>query len=227
MRKIFCAVVVVCLVRAAWGDVFVNEIDYDQPGVDTAEFIELAGTAGVNLSGWMLELVNGADNSTYLSILLPNYTFSDQTGSGWGFFVLGRPSVPNMNYDFGADASVQNGSPDGVRLLNPSLAVVHYVSYEGAMPGATDIVPIGVQDDNVLSGSSIYKTGSGSSPGDFSWAYGANSDTPGTLNPGQTLTAVPEPVGMMWAGIAAMGLLRRRRNRRAGAGTRGVFEIAA
>src|ERR671928_182837 len=39
----------------------INEIDYDQPGTDTAEFIELKnnGANGVNLDPYSLVLVNG------------------------------------------------------------------------------------------------------------------------------------------------------------------------
>ena len=43
----------------------INEIDYDQPSTDTAEFIEIRNndTAAANLLGWTLELVNGSGAS--------------------------------------------------------------------------------------------------------------------------------------------------------------------
>ncbi len=190
--------------------IIINEIDYDQPGTDTAEFIELAANAGTNLNGWTLELVNGADNLVYSTIALPNFTFTDQTGGGWGFFVLGRSTVANMNYDLLVDGSIQNGAPDGARLIDPGANVTQFVSYEGTMPGANDIVPTGILDDNVLAGTSIYKTGTGSDYADFTWAYGPpNTITPGALNPGQSL--VPEPATLSLAVITASLLFRRRR----------------
>lgn len=39
----------------------INEVDYDQPGTDTAEFVEIKNVGGssIALSGWNLVLVNG------------------------------------------------------------------------------------------------------------------------------------------------------------------------
>lgn len=38
--------------------VFINEIHYDNAGTDTGEFVEIAGPAGTDLSGWTLVLHN-------------------------------------------------------------------------------------------------------------------------------------------------------------------------
>ena len=48
----------------------INEIDYDQPSTDTAEFIEIRnnGSSPVDLAGWTLELVNGNGGSVYNTI---------------------------------------------------------------------------------------------------------------------------------------------------------------
>ncbi len=208
----FCAIFVGMCCASAHAAVFINEIDYDQPGVDNAEFIELAGTAGTNLSGWSLQLMNGATDMSYGTVTLPNFTFTDETGTGWGFFVAGRPSVVGNDFDLGADNSVQNGPSDGAQLIDPSSAIVQYVEYGGtALTGPNDITPVGVADGNVLANTSIYKTGTGSSFGDFTWDNQFGMNTPGALNPGETLTAVPEPVGLslVVGAILAMG---RRRN---------------
>jgi hypothetical protein len=201
---IFCA--------SAHAALFINEIDYDQPGVDSAEFIELAGTAGTNLNGWTIQLMNGADNLPYGNITLPSFTFTDETGTGWGFFVAGRPSVPGNDFDLGADNSVQNGTSDGMQLIDPSSAIVQYVEYAGtALTGPNDISPAGIVDGNVLANTSIYKTGMGSAFGDFSWDNQFGMITPGALNPGETLTAVPEPVGLLVIGVAILAVRRTRR----------------
>jgi hypothetical protein len=47
--------------EAASTTLVINEIDYDQPGTDAAEFIELknVGSSAIGLSGYSVELVNG------------------------------------------------------------------------------------------------------------------------------------------------------------------------
>jgi hypothetical protein len=44
--------------------VFINEFHYDNTGGDTGEFIEIAGPAGTDLTGWSIVLYNGANGST-------------------------------------------------------------------------------------------------------------------------------------------------------------------
>jgi len=205
------AVCALAAVPAARGTVFINEVDYDQPvGVDTAEFIELAGTAGTNLSGWAITLLNGTVTpltpASYQSFALPNFTFADETGTGWGFCVLGRPTVPNSDYDLGADSFVQNGPNDGIQLFNVS-TLVQCLSYEGSIAGETHAIPTTLADDDASVGTSLYMTGTGAGPDDFTWAFGGN--TPGGLNPGQML--VPEPAGLVAIAGAAVVLRRRRR----------------
>jgi hypothetical protein len=55
---------------AASTTLVINEIDYDQPSTDTAEFLEISNisTAPVNLNGSTVELVNGSDGLVYLTI---------------------------------------------------------------------------------------------------------------------------------------------------------------
>jgi hypothetical protein len=200
----FCA----CVSRSDAATIFINEIDYDNVGSDTNEFIEIAGNAGANLNGYVLELVNGATNVVYQTIPLPNYTFPDFTNTGWGFFVLGAPTIaPPPDYVFPSGDFVQNGAPDGIRLLDPGFNVVHYVSYEGTMVGATDVIPPAVQDNNTVHGS-ISKTGPTSGPHSGQWVF-ANSPTPGFLNGGQDI--IPEPGTLSVALVGACALLRRRR----------------
>ena len=41
--------------------VFFNEFHYDNSGADTNEKIEIAGTAGTDLTGWKVYLYNGVN----------------------------------------------------------------------------------------------------------------------------------------------------------------------
>ena len=58
---LLAAVILLGSASLAFAGVVINEVDYDQPGADNGEFIELynCGVATVDLTGWTLELVNG------------------------------------------------------------------------------------------------------------------------------------------------------------------------
>lgn len=100
-----------------------SELHYDNFGQDGGERIEVAGPAGSDLTGWRVVLYNGADGRAYntrtLSGAIPT------TCTTRGVVVLSYPSD-----------GIQNGSPDGLALVNASGAVVEFLSYEGAMLAA-------------------------------------------------------------------------------------------
>jgi len=117
--------------------VWINELHYDNQGADSGEFVEVAGTAGVSLSGWTLVTYNG------------------NGGRKYGAVALGG-TIPNTQSVFGVLAfdlpGLQNGSPDGLALVDAAGVVVQFLSYEGrftAADGAAfDIVSadIGVEE---------------------------------------------------------------------------------
>jgi len=157
--------------------VFVNEIHYDNDGTDTNEGIEIAGTAGTDLTGWTLELYNGNGGSLYSTVNLSG-TLADQNGGfGTKFF---------------AEAGVQNGSPDGIALIDDTGAVVQFLSYEGSFTavggtanGLTS-TDIGVSESSSTPiGHSLQLTGTGSSYEEFTWAAAATS-TYDAVNNNQT-----------------------------------------
>ena len=101
----------------------INEIDYDNVGTDTAEFIELynGGSAAVPLSGLSLVFVNGANNTVYTTVDLgPAGTIMPGQ-----YLVVGATAVVldaargRAQIDAGAVTNyIQNGSPDGMALVN-------------------------------------------------------------------------------------------------------------
>jgi len=129
----------VSVVEVATADgVVINEVDYDQPGADSAEFIELynASASAVDLSVIRLEIINGANpsspaNSFELSEVAPSLA------SG-AFLVLANPGVTVAAGALRAEIPlnfIQNGSPDGVRLIHTGTgAVIDALSYEGTIP---------------------------------------------------------------------------------------------
>ncbi|MGB5930045.1 MAG: endonuclease/exonuclease/phosphatase family protein, partial [Cyclobacteriaceae bacterium] len=163
---------------------FINEIHYDNSGSDTNEGVEIAGLAGLDLTGWTLVAYNGNDGSPYNTVNL-NGVLADDT-NGWGL-------------QFYAISGLQNGSPDGIALVDDEGTVVQFLSYEGsfvASGGPADGMTsedIGVSESSGTAvGFSLQLIGTGSAYADFTWA-GPLTSTYGAANTGQTFVA-PEPV---------------------------------
>ena len=181
--------------------VFINEIHYDNTGGDEGEFVEIAGPAGTNLSGYELVFYNGSGGADYdsdvLSGTIPN------EGSGFGaiaFFVEG----------------IQNGAPDGVALYEGA-TLIEFLSYEGSfVANGASSVDIGVSEGSSTAiGDSLQRTGSGTLGADFQWT-GPQVDSPGALNEGQTFETGDPAIGLAIApgsvaesdgAMAAVGML--------------------
>ena len=107
------------LLSSLYSQLWINEIDYDQPGTDNGEFIEIAGPAG-SYSNVSIELINGNSGSVYDTIELGTITLSNQV-NGYGFYT-----------EYFASNGLQNGAPDGAQLsINGS--IVDAVAYEGSL----------------------------------------------------------------------------------------------
>jgi len=111
-----------CCATVQAQDVFISEFHYDNAGSDSGEFVEVAGVAGTDLSGYSLLLYNGNGGGLYDTVALSGVIDDEGAGSGaLAFFVTG----------------IQNGSPDGLALTDPTGALVEFLSYEGVFM-ATD-----------------------------------------------------------------------------------------
>ena len=159
--------------------VFVNEFHYDNTGTDTGEAIEIAGPAGTNLTGWSIVLYNGANGLSYSSTPLSG-TISDQ-GSGYGTVTVSYPTN-----------GIQNGSPDGIALVDSTNTVRQFVSYEGsftALDGPANgmtTTDIGVSEpSDTPVGYSLQLAGTGNQYEDFGWSAAA-PNTFGAINTNQT-----------------------------------------
>src|SRR5262245_35351217 len=132
---------------AALAQVVVNEIDYDQPSTDTAEFIEIrnAGSSPVELTGYALKLYNGGVSpvAQYRDIPLPSTTLAP----GAYLVVCGNAAtVFPCDLDVAPDTDlIQNGAPDAVALVNGA-TIVDMVSYEGNTVGFTEGSGTGLED---------------------------------------------------------------------------------
>jgi hypothetical protein len=117
----------------------INEVDYDQAGNDTLEFIEIYNNTGgpVSLVGVKVALVNGMNSATYANIDL-----SGQVALAQGQYLLvanpgvvAPPNVLKVNLN---NDTIQNGAPDGIALVDTiGVKLLDAISYEGSMTNAT------------------------------------------------------------------------------------------
>jgi predicted extracellular nuclease len=168
--------------------VFINELHYDNTGTDAGEFVEVAGPAGTDLTGWTIVLYNGADNAPYDTDALLG-TLANDTGTGFGFATIDYPSN-----------GIQNGAPDGVALVDGNGDLVQFLSYEGRMTASSGPAAGQTSTDMGVSengsgpvGESLQLTGTGGSYGDFTWAPSA-AETPGAANIDQDFVASGDPL---------------------------------
>jgi len=189
--------------------VFINEIHYDNVNADTGEGVELAGTAGVDLTGWSVVLYNGGSGAAYGTLELTG-TLEDQA-DGYGFTLATFSSV-----------RMQNGSPDGIALIDDTNTVVQFLSYEGSFTAidgfasGTTSSDIGVKESGKTPlGYSLQLTGSGRFYEDFTWENPA-VNTFGTINNDQSFSPIPIP-GALWllcSGIVGLvGFTNSKKNR--------------
>ena len=100
----------------------INEVDVDQAGTDTQEFVEIydGGVGNVSLNGMTLVLFNGATDTAYTVVTFGPSDFTDSRG----FFVVGDSAVsPTPNKLFStASNSIQQGQ-DAVALYSGAFSV--------------------------------------------------------------------------------------------------------
>jgi hypothetical protein len=180
----------------------INEVDYDQPGTDTDEFIEIynASAGAISLTDVSLFLVNGSNSNDYLEVDL------SVSGSlaGGAYLVIGSqsllsgvpPGVARIAFDLPSD-NVQNGAPDGIALVDTASAtLIDALSYEGEITAATiggefgilgifnlvEGTPASAQDTNASPGSlSRSPNGSDTDDADTDWIF-SSTPTPGAPN---------------------------------------------
>jgi len=87
----------------------INEVDADQSGTDSAEFVEISWTPNTALDGLVLVIFNGSDDQSYAAYDLDGFSTDAN-----GLFVLGNTGVNNAQITLPSNG-LQNG-PDAVAL---------------------------------------------------------------------------------------------------------------
>ena len=124
------------------GGLVINEVDYDQEGIDTLEFIEIynSGAASINLTNLSLVLVNGSISGEYDRISLAPVS----TLAAGEYLVIGSidllATVPTAAKTIAFDeatSNIQNGSPDGLAIIDEvAVTLIDALSYEGEITAA-------------------------------------------------------------------------------------------
>jgi hypothetical protein len=165
----------------------INEVDYDQPGADDNEFIEIynPGQTLIDLTRYRLELVNGTNSEVYDSFNLDEDLAVSVLEAGQ-YLVVGKSTVLSILPDgqLGislGSVSVQNGAPDGIRIVHITTGeLIDGLHYEGTMDEVGEGANPGPDTDDQVS--SLVRCPNGSDSGDND----ADFTLTGTITPGAT-----------------------------------------
>jgi DNA/RNA endonuclease G (NUC1) len=172
---------------SAQSAVRISEIHYDNTGADVGESVEVSAPAGTDLTGWRVVLYNGSGGASYGTLSLSGIVPATCDTRG----VVVVPAV-----------GIQNGSPDGLALVDAGGGLVEFLSYEGvfaatngAANGITSTDIIAFQNGNGPAGESLARDAAGI------WALGAN--TFGACNDNGETPPAPEVASVTVAPASA------------------------
>ncbi|MEK7951744.1 lamin tail domain-containing protein [Luteolibacter soli] len=180
----------------------INEVDYDNPGADATEFVEIYNptASSISLANLMLVFINGANGNEYYRANLA--AAGSIPANGYLVIAGGGVTVPAPAVRYTpplwlSQDMIQNGAPDGLLLLDTSTQqAVDSLSYEGSVtagrvtgvPGTFNLVegsplPASVADGNTPATGSLGRVPNGSDTDNAAvdWKIYATS-SPGTAN---------------------------------------------
>ncbi len=188
--------------QAVLAALVINEVDYDQPSTDTAEFVEIynTGPEPVDLFEYRLEFWNGATNTLYNA-----FSLVGTLAPGDFHVVCGlATTVPNCDQDVSPDSNlIQNGAPDAV-VLTKLTVIIDAVSYEGDVTGYVE--GSGAGADTGAPFESINRYPDGVDTDDNSADFYLRCATPGEPNaPAGLACEDPVPVeGQTWGAMKVL-----------------------
>ncbi len=164
--------------------IVINEVDYDNVGSDTAEFIELKNiTAGtVDLSAYSLRLVNGSGGAVYQTYNLPAVMLA---AGDYYVVCANAANTPNCDLDVIPNTDmIQNGPPDGIQLVVIASGLNEDgMAYEGSMACCTEGSPLpAVGDDNTTANYGYSRFPDGVDTNDNLSDFSLRCITPGYAN---------------------------------------------
>lgn len=188
------------------GRVWINEVDYNASVFDEfdfdiysqEEFVELAGYAASDISGWRIDLIKGSltGNMVFASYNITNtFVIANET-NGFGFYVFAQKDIASPPRDRLMTETnelnfMYNNSPGGVRLYNELGGLEDELAYGGPLQGISFVGANDVDFTGFESTSSVSLVGIGSTSSDFDWAGEYGNKTPGRANSNQTFAVSP------------------------------------
>lgn len=202
--------------------IIINEIDYDQSGVDKAEFIELfnSGNSTISLDGYRVDLINGT-KKTNNPIIYRHIDLSGFNINANDYLVIcgDAARVVNCNYSFTTTGNwFQNGDNDAIALYKDT-NLLDSMSYEGALSPFTEGDAPAAKDDSTKF-VSLARITNGFDSNNNNLDFQRGCTTPGSANIAETgnclapqVNAVPLPAAAWLFGsgmIGLMGFARRK-----------------
>lgn len=162
----------------------INEVDYDQPGTDAAEFLELknVGSTAYPLDEVAVILVNGSGApATYLTVSSDAWP---DLAPGAYFVICANGSTPNCDHlATPATNLIQNGVPDAIALVNTVTdEVLDVLSYGGNVVGYTEGTGTTAVDVNSVDERSLNRWPDGADTNNNDADFRVGCSTPGATN---------------------------------------------
>ena len=187
-RSILVACALIFSGAATAQNVHISEIHYDNAGTDAGEALEVSAPAGTDLTGWQVVLYNATNGAPY----------DTRTLSGIAPATCGARGVVSLAYPVNG---IQNGSPDGVALVDNTGAMVEFLSYEGVFAAASGpatgltSTDIGVAEQGTEApGLSLARNAAGAWSGPAAATFGAcNDEEPPPPAVAIRVTVTPSP----------------------------------
>ncbi|WP_460218381.1 endonuclease [Psychroserpens sp. MEBiC05023] len=201
MKRPLLYFISICFIQLSFGQVVINELDCDTPGVDNMEFLELlSDTPNFPLEGYVVVFFNGSAsgmNSSYFTIDLDGYETDIN-----GLLLIGSNSVspvpqvliPENIFQNGADAvAIYEG--DDTDFPEQTVAtidnLVDVLLYDTSDPDDADFIAIFSQDPRFTDIEQINEGPSNNTnsiqrfeDGDGNVSYSSTIPTPRQLNDG-------------------------------------------
>lgn len=172
----------------------INEVDYDNIGTDSVEFVEIynASSSTISLTGVSLVLVNGADSTVYRTI---NLAMAGADLAAGAYLVVAPSAVTTpagtLRVAFpGTSDQIQNGPPDGLAVMMGS-TLIDALSYEGSITAVTlagstrslvEMTPTTATDSNTVVGTlARIPSGCDTDLASRDWRF-SSTPTPGEAN---------------------------------------------
>lgn len=131
MKKFYSFLACFILASSFLNAQVINELDADQTGTDSGEFIEILWTPNTALDGLVVVFYNGSNDQSYAAYDLDGYSTDAN-----GFFIMGNPDITSGSDLVFANNGLQNGAD----------AVAIYTGNDTDFPNNTPVTMVNLVD---------------------------------------------------------------------------------